>query len=145
MTIRSEIEVPDDASSGTTSTMFFEYDFTVFIEPCIVNTYLATLEVADISYNIGASDLTNVSPYIFEEDPVCGYSETVTFTDLPAFVIHNGPISGDFNVPFNSDISLIGFYVVTIRSEISIPNDYTKNTLTIMSAEHEFIVFIEPC
>ena len=142
VTIRSEIEVPDDASSGTTTTMFVEYDFTVFIEPCIVNTYLATLEVADISYNIGASELTNVSPYVFDEDPVCGYPETVTLTDLPVFVTHNGPTSDDFTVPFNNDLALIGSYVVTIRSEISIPDDYTKTTFTTMSAEHEFLVLI---
>ena len=145
MTIRSEIEVPDDASSGTTTTMFVEYDFTVFIEPCIVNTYLATLEVADISYNIGASELANVSPYIFDEDPVCGYPETVTLTDLPVFVTHNGPASDDFTVPFNNDLALIGSYVVTIRSEISIPDDYTKTSFTTINAEHKFTVFIEPC
>ena len=47
--------------------MFVEYDFTIFIEPCLVNTYLATLEVVDINYNIGAPDLTNVGPYVFDE------------------------------------------------------------------------------
>ena len=137
--------MPNDASSGTTTTMFVEYDFTVFIEPCIVSTYLATLEVADISYNIGASELANVSPYVFDEDPLCGYPETVTLSDLPVFVTHNGPTSDDFTVPFNNDLALIGSYVVTIRSEISIPDDYTKTAFTTLTADHEFIVFIEPC
>ena len=31
VTIRSEIEVPDDATSGTTTTKFVEYEFTVLI------------------------------------------------------------------------------------------------------------------
>ena len=145
VTIRSEIEVPDDASSGTTTTMFVEYDFTVFIEPCIVNTYLATLEVADISYNIGASEISNISPYVFDEDPVCKYPETVTLSNLPIFVTHNGPTSNDFTVPYNDDLALIGSYIVTIRSEILIPDDYTKTSFTTMSDEHDFTVIIEPC
>ena len=99
VTIRSEIEVPDDASSGTTTTMFVEYEFTIFIEPCIVNTYLATLEVEDISYNIGAPDLFSVGPYVFDEEPVCNYPEIVTLTDLPVFVTHNAPATDDFTVP----------------------------------------------
>ena len=118
VTIRSEIEVPDDATSVTTTTMFVEYDFTIFIEPCIVNTYIATLEVADISYNIGAPELANVSPYVFDEDPVCNYPETVTLTNLPVFVTHNAPTSDDFTVPYSDDLGLIGSYVVIIRSEI---------------------------
>ena len=145
VTIRSEIDVPDDPTSGSTSTMFAEYSFTIFIEPCIVNTYTATLEVADISYNIGAPELANVGPYVFDEDPVCNYPETVTLTNLPVFVTHNAPASDDFTVPYNDDLDLIGSYVVTIRSEISIPDDYTKTTFTTMSAEHDFIVFVEPC
>ena len=118
MTIRSEIEVPDDASSGTTTTMFVEYEFTVYIEPCIVNTYKATLEVADISYNIGTSELTNVSPYVFDENPFCNYPETVTLSNLPIFVTHNAPTLDDFTVPYNDDLAIIGSYVVTIGSEI---------------------------
>ena len=118
VTIRSEIEVPDDPSGTTTTTMFVEYDFTIFVEPCIVNTYTATQEVADISYNIGANELLNVSPYVFDEDPVCNYPETVTLTNLPIFVTHNGPASDDFSVPYNNDLAIIDSYTVTIRSEI---------------------------
>ena len=125
--------------------MFVEYDFTIFIEPCIVNTYIATLEVADISYNIGAPELANVSPYVFDEDPVCNYPETVTLTNLPVFVTHNAPTSDDFTVPYSDDLGLIGSYVVIIRSEIQIPDDYTKTTFSTMSAQHEFTVFVEPC
>ena len=125
--------------------MFVEYVFNIYIEPCIVNTYLASLEVADISYNIGASALLNVGSYTFDEDPVCSYPETVILTDLPVFVLHNAPASDDFTVPQTNELVLIGSYVVTIRSEICVPDDYTKSSCTPMIAEHEFTVFMEPC
>ena len=145
VTIRSEIQVPDDATLTTFSTKFVEYQFTIFIEPCIVNMYSATIEAADISYNVGAPEILNTSPYVFDEDPVCNYPETVTLTDLPVFVTHNAPASDDFTVPLNSDLSIIGSYTVTIRSEIEVPDDYTKATYTTMFSEHTFVVYIEPC
>jgi hypothetical protein len=86
-----------------------------------------------------------VSPYIFDESPACNYPETVTLTDLPTFVTHNAPTTEDFTVPVNSDLSLIGSYVVTIRSEISVPDDYTQSTFTLKFVEYEFLVLIEPC
>ena len=79
--------------------MIVEYEFKIFIEPCLVTTYLATLEVADISYNIGAPEILGVGSYIFDESPVCGYTETVTLTNLPIFVLDNWPASDDFTVP----------------------------------------------
>ena len=115
------------------------------MEPCIVSFYTATLEVADIYYNIGNTARKNVSPYTFDESPVCNYPETVTLTNLPTFVTHNAPATADFSVPYTSDLSLIGSYPVTIRSEISVPNDYTKTTFKKMFVEYEFIVFMEPC
>ena len=125
--------------------MFVEYDFTVFIEPCLVNMYTATLEVADISYAIGTPDLINVSPYVFDEQPVCEYPETVTLTNLPAFLSHNAPGTDDFSLPSQSDLSFIGSYVVTIRSEIQVPDDYTNSVFTTKFVEYDFTVFIEPC
>ena len=87
--IRSEISVPKDYTKTTYTPMSVEYEFTIFIEPCLVSTYLPTLEVTDISYNIGAPEILGVGSYIFVEDPVCGYPETVTLTNLPIFVLHN--------------------------------------------------------
>ena len=59
----------------------------------------------------------SLGKYIFTEDPVCQYPETVTLTNLPSFVEHNESTS-DFSIPHNADLSLIGSYVVTIKSEI---------------------------
>ena len=42
-------------------------------------------------------------------------------------------------------MDLIGAYTVTIRSEIQVPGDHTKTTFTPMFAEHDFIVYMEPC
>ena len=125
--------------------MIVEYEFTIFIEPCLVSTYLSTLEVTDISYNIGAPEILGVGSYIFVEDPVCGYPETVTLTNLPIFVLHNSLTSDDFTVPYTNDLELIGSYVVTIKSEICVPNDYTQGACTVMLSEHDFTVFMEPC
>ena len=86
-----------------------------------------------------------MSPYVFDENPVCNYPETVTFTDLPTFVTHNAPTSDDFTVPVNNDLSLLGSYTVTIRSEIEVPDDYTKTTFTKWFEEYDFIVYMQPC
>ena len=116
VTLRGEIEVPDDATLTTYSPMFVEYDFTIFIEPCIVNTYSDTLKVTLIEYFIGDPTLVDGN-YMFKQDPFCGYDETVTVSNVPAFAVHND-VSADFGVPTNSDLSLIGEYIITIRSEI---------------------------
>ena len=69
------------------------------MEPCLVSMYTDTVTVPDISYNIGAPSLINVGPYLFDESPVCNYPETVTLSNLPAFVTHNAPITADFSLP----------------------------------------------
>ena len=144
VTIKSEICVPKDYTKVTCSLMFDQYQFTVFVEPCLVSFYTSTLKVDDIFYKIGTTALKNVSPYTFDESPVCNYPEKVTLTNLPTFVTHNAPTTADFSVPFNSNISLIGSFTITIRSEINFPTDYTKKTLKSMFVEYSFIVFIEP-
>ena len=97
VTIRSEIQVPDDYTLTSYTTMFVEYDFIILIEPCLVSTYLDTTKITEIVYNIGALTKTD-GLYVFDEDPVCNYPETVTLTNLPSFVTHNEPTS-DFTIP----------------------------------------------
>ena len=58
---------------------------------------------------------------------------------------HNAPTTADFSVPYSFDLSLIGSYPVTIRSEINVPKDYTQTTFKNMFVEYEFIVFMQPC
>ena len=107
VTIRSEIQIPEDYTGMTFKTMFVEYDFTIFVGPCQFSTYTATMQVSDISYNIGSPGLINIGSYIFEEDPVCNYPETTTVTNLPTFVTHNEETS-DFTISKINDLSLLG-------------------------------------
>ena len=95
----------------------------------MVDTYSISQEVGDITYHIGADSLMNVGKYIFTEDPVCQYPETVTLTNLPSFVEHNESTS-DFTISRNADLSLIGSYLVTIRSEIQVPDDATSSSFS---------------
>ena len=123
VTIRSEIHIPDDYSKSSHTTMFVEYDFIILIEPCLVNTYTDTTTITRIVYNIGALTLTD-GLYVFDEDPVCNYPETVTLNNLPTFVTHN-EASSDFTIPQTGDLSLLGEYTVTIKSAICVPDDHT--------------------
>jgi len=65
-------------------------------------------------------------------------------TNLPSFATHN-LATADFTIPQTFDLALIGEYKVRIRSEISIPDDYTKTTFTKKFAEYDFLIRIEPC
>ena len=71
--------------------------------------------------------MLNVSKYIFVEDPICQYPETVTLTNLPEFIVHNEDTS-DFTLAKNTNLSIIGSYIVTIKSEIQVPTDATSGT-----------------
>ena len=123
--------------------MIVEYDFVILIQPCLVNTYTDTTTVSVIEYNIGAPQVTD-GFYVFDEDPVCNYPETVTIINLPNFASHSEP-SSDFTIPQNSDLNLIGAYTVTIKSEIQVPDDYTKTSFTNMFVEYDFNIQIEEC
>ena len=142
VTIKSEICVPVDEI--TCNTLEVEYDFLVTMQPCIVNTYDEIIKVPDITYYIGATGLNNIGNYSFDESPICNYEETVTLTGLPSFVTHN-EASSDFTLPQTNDLALIGSYPVTIRSEISVPTDYTKSSFNTLFAEYSFTIFVKPC
>lgn len=51
----------------------------------------------------------------------------------------------DFTIPSFNDMTAMGEYTVTIRSEISVPTDYTQTDFTQLFVEYEFLVIIEPC
>ena len=86
------------------------------MEPCVVTDYVASLQVIEIRYALNTPALTDGN-YVFDEVPFCGYTETVTLTNLPVFVMHNLAAS-DFTVPKTNDPSLVGSYVVNIKSSI---------------------------
>ena len=96
------------------------------MQPCLVTSYTATKTVSNIVYNVNQATLT-AGNYQFDESPVCNYPETVTVTNLPVWTIHN-VASSDFTIPQNGNLSLVGSYTVTLRSEIKIPIDHTKTT-----------------
>ena len=116
--------------------MAVEYNFPIRVQPCQVNTYTQNLVAGPISFNVGAPEKTD-GAYTFGEDPICDYEETVTVTNLPSFATHNSG-SADFTLSEISDLSLIGEYVVTIRSEICVPDDYTKSSCMTMADEYQF-------
>ena len=88
VTIRSEIQIPDDFTQTSFTTKFVEYEFLILIEPCLVSKYSATILLSEIVHNIGAVQKTD-GFYAFAEDPICNYMEEVTLTNLPSFMIHN--------------------------------------------------------
>ena len=69
--------------------MFDEYDLIIYVKPCIVDSYVDTVTVGVIYYNIGAPTITD-GPYEFKQSPMCGYPETLTVTNLPGFARHRG-------------------------------------------------------
>jgi len=62
-------------------------------------------------------------------------------TGLPAFMNHNiGP--ANFVIPETSDLALLGEYTFTVRSEITVPDDYTMTTSTVMFVEEIVTVYV---
>ena len=143
VSIKADLEVPDDNTLTTYSLITVEQTFTIFVEPCVVTDYQSTLTVASLSYFIRDVSLTD-GPYAYEQIPACGYPETITVTNLPAFAQHN-TATQDFTIPQTNDLTLIGQYTVTLRSEISVPTDYTKTSFNTLFVEYTFPIYMEPC
>lgn len=49
-------------------TKFVEYDFIIYMEPCVVLSYVDTITVGTIEYFIGEPSFTD-GPYAFEQSP----------------------------------------------------------------------------
>ena len=65
------------------------------VQPCIVTTYRAiTSTIVDRNYVLDTPGFS-LGSYEFEQEPACGYSETVEVTGLPPdnLVIHD-PVAG---------------------------------------------------
>ena len=65
-------------------------------------------------------------------------------TNTPSFVTHNTG-NADFTIPETSDLNLIGEYTVTLRSEISVPDDANKSSFSVIFNEYDFVIRVEPC
>jgi len=95
--IKNSIYVPNDATKAAFTPVVVEYTFQIYISPCAINSYTETSAVGAITYTVGAPMLTSPS-YVFDENPVCNYPETVTVTDLPSFMTHD-IASAKFTIP----------------------------------------------
>ena len=73
------------------------FNFKLYMQQCIVTSYVASQKVSEIRYQLESPSLTD-GRYVFDEVPFCGYSETITLEGLPSFVTHNVSTS-DFTIP----------------------------------------------
>jgi hypothetical protein len=109
----------------------------------MVTTYSRSIVAGTIRQKVGAPAKTE-GTYSFVEDPVCGYPEIVTIENLPTFVSHNEDLN-DFAIDSVEDLDLIGEYIVTIKSEICVPDDWTQTTCKKMLDQYDVKIIVEPC
>ena len=97
-----------------------------------------------MSYTLGDADMTDAS-YANTQSPSCGYTETVTVTNLPSFATHNSGAQ-DFTIQKFDDRSKVGTYTVTITHTIQEPTDYTKTAFIEHKIEYDFTIeILDPC
>ena len=108
--------------------------------PCQISDFYASPRAEDASYIVG-SPAELVGSYGLTQEPACGYEETTSVTNLPAMIEHEAA-EFRFRVNEQSDNANIGAYTITIRSEISVPDDATLTSFTPMVVEYDFTVFI---
>ena len=107
-------------------------DLTILLAllPCQVQYLLPRSIVQNITFPFGSNTSITTNAYSFAESPYCGYNQTITFTGLPSFVIHN-PKDKTFTV---MGPAILGTYTVVILSEIKIPTDAAKTLFKTLSA-----------
>ena len=62
-------------------------------------------------------------------------------TNLPAWTTHN-EVAADFTVAYTDDLSRLGEYVVTMNSQICVPDDYTLASCTVWEVQYDFPIRI---
>ena len=78
--------VPQDYTRAAFNPMSVTYNFSIFLEPCIVSNLSATL-ISKVEYMIGADSLTS-QQYEFIQAPQCNYNLNYTVTGLMPFFNH---------------------------------------------------------
>ena len=63
--IRSEISIPNDHTDGSFIKLMSEYEFTIFVKPCLISDYSAAKADGDIIYTIGGAETLSVTPIRF--------------------------------------------------------------------------------
>lgn len=77
------------------------YDFTVTVDPCAIQSYIASVTVADVSMVWSDAPLTSPS-YSFSQTPQCGYAESVQIGALPSFLEHDATTTRFTAMPSDS-------------------------------------------
>ena len=127
-TIRGEINVPNDHTMTASTIISHDEVVIVKILPCPVDAYTASTASGSMIYKIG--ELAMTRQYSFDESPfACDYVETLTVTNLPAFMTHDEGL-GEFTILETNDYSLVGLYTVTVLSEIQVPSNAEQTVFT---------------
>ena len=61
-----------DYTKLATTVVSNSFNFDLYMNPCLVTSYVATQKVTEIRYALGTPNLTD-GLYIFDEMPLCGY------------------------------------------------------------------------
>ena len=96
--------------------------FTVTVNPCQVTSLTALLLNVPISYTV-RSEATYGADYSFNQEPNCGYPQTLTFISAPPDFMEHLESEQRFSVQ-TSDPNDEQTYTIRMQSEIQVPLDY---------------------
>lgn len=121
-----------------------EHAFSITVQPCQIDFVDSLSQVADIVYHIGDAGQTS-SSYEFAQLPLCGYTQEISVSGLPAFVEHDEQ-GRNFVVKETTDASaFVGVHQVTITCSVEVPVDYTKQAFVTVTGSQTFKITVEPC
>lgn len=87
VTVVGTLSFHEDYTLTNKATLTAQFTFTIFVEPCKVDSFVGEPLIDFISYSVGSATLT-AGDYGFTQTPPCGYAQTITVSGLPSFVDH---------------------------------------------------------
>ena len=123
VTIESSIEVWDDYTKTGFTTHTTNSDFTIYIEPCLVDSLAPLNPIPDLEYTIGDFLGAVSGAYEFVQSPDCGYEVDITITGLEPFFDHQENLKNFFVRP-TEDLSLVGTYPVQVMATVTHITDH---------------------
>ena len=145
VSIASSIEVWDDYTKTTFTTHTTDSDFTIYIEPCLVDSLTPLNPIPNLEYTIGELLGVVSGAYEFVQSPDCGYDVDITITGLEPFFDHQQGLK-NFSVRPTEDLSLAGTYPVQVQAQVTHITDHNKiNTQTRTAVISFDITMIDPC